>query len=268
MQNWYRIKKKRVVYGMIVLLFVNLFSGSWEGYVVFAENMMDGTMLQTAPNPLIYTADCKTGNATVNAEGVSVVYSKDKVVIEYEIETDGVYTELHSRVESKNDSGKVDGTVKKDTALVLAKGKDSFHKTAEECFEIGKNNFLEGAYTLTYWLQDASGEHKLEEKTVDFILDETKPVITTMLEEKDVTADGVTGHQVIYKIDSTEINYETCDITVYVARKTMEGEMEAKPYLTYRPEKAADFEKTITFTEDGIYEVYVKAGAAAGNEAS
>ncbi|MDE6434099.1 MAG: hypothetical protein K2L07_07695 [Lachnospiraceae bacterium] len=268
MQNWYRIKKKRIVYGMIVLLFANLLSDSCEGYMVFAGSMTDGVMFQTDTNPLVYTADCKTGNVVVNSEGVSVIYSKDKAVIEYEIETDGVYTELHSKVESKNDSGGVDGIVKNDATLELVKGKDAFHKTAGECFELGKNNFLEGAYTLTYWLQDASGEHKLEEKTVDFILDETKPVITTMLEEKDVTADGVTRHQVLYKVDSTEINYETCDITVYVARKTMDDERKAEPYLTYRPEGNVDFEKTITFTEDGIYEVYVMAMDAAGNEAS
>lgn len=214
-----------------------------------------------------YTADNTTGNALENSEGVSVIYSKDKVAIEYEIETDSVYTELHSKVESKGNGGGANGIVKNDAALGLVDGEDAFHKTAEESFELDGNNFFEGAYTLTYWLQDASGNHKLEEKMIDFILDKTNPVITAALEEQDVEADGVTKHQVLYKINSTETNYETCDITVYVARKTLDGKTDAAPYLTYQPKGAVDYEKTLTFTEDGIYEVYVMAVDAAGNEA-
>lgn len=213
-----------------------------------------------------YTACCTTGNVLENEAGVSIAYSKDKAVIEYEIETDNVYTELHSKVESKEHDGQINTIVKADTALGLTDGTDAFHKMAEECFELDKNGVSEGAYTLTYWLQDASGDHKLEEKTVDFILDRTNPVIKTTLEEKEIETDGVIKRQMVYKIDSQELNYETCCITVYVARKTLDDKLEAVPYLTYQPE-SADYEKTITFTEDGIYEVYVMAEDAAGNEA-
>ncbi|MCM1180726.1 MAG: Ig-like domain-containing protein [Clostridium sp.] len=207
MQNKYRRKGKYMIYGMLVLIF--LLSVSGKGYMVMAdevgeqaakgmadevgdqttesmadeakdltaEKMADGAPDLTGAGTLTYTATSSTG-IVVNADGASVIYFREKAVIEYEIETDDVYTELHSRVEAKEHSAEEDGILKKDALVALTEGEDAAHKIASECFEIGKDNFAEGAYTLTYWLQDASGEHKLTEKTVDFIFDQTSPVIS------------------------------------------------------------------------------------------
>lgn len=203
-----------------------------------------------------YSAEASLGNVV---DGV--MYSKDEVKFTYEMDRDTTYTKLYREVLSWNGTGWDETNPVKPAETLSLEDKDDFYKKAEESFHLQEGGFSEGRYLLRYYLAKEDGSDALASKEVEFVFDKTAPVIS-------VATNGIGNvgqRQIKYTVTSTENNPVGCDIKVHINRKTVDGDM-APDIKTYQP-TAVNNEKDFDFTEDGIYEVYVTAVDAAGNEA-
>ncbi|MDD6071119.1 MAG: Ig-like domain repeat protein [Clostridiales bacterium] len=245
MQNRYHIKEKIIAYGMIVLLMVNLLSGSVKMNVTVAAGETESEI--TCKVVMKNTA---TGQEkTVSNSGITVEYTLDNLAD----------VGLHRTIEVDNGDGNYSVLEGKDGALSLETQADINSKTATETFvaEEGKSK----KYKITYYVfkEESGSKVQVGESVVkEFRLDKVSPVVSfesTMNEEKSFQ-DSVTYTPVVNKSD--------CSIKVRGTRTHLSEEGEVRTdnleYIITNENPNVVFDKT------GNYEIYTWAKDEAGNE--
>lgn len=183
------------------------------------------------------------GKPSASKESIQVAYRADKWA---EGQTYKAYRKI-----TKSD----DTVVKTESEITLSASSDVFKQECLETFTV--QEYGEGAYTVTYYLKNASDTTDvISAGEVTFLLDKTSPTIETSI------SGASAEEEVDYTVKVTDANFASCDITEYIKQKTLNGEDSRNQPLVGLVNGTS---KTLEFTEEGIYEVYVSAVDAAGN---
>ena len=251
------VRRKTSAYGILLVLVVNLFSGS------FANGVSVSLAAETKTLPV---------DESVLEAGQTEAFAADEALYNVSVkvlngqETDGcIYAKNALRVEfeyvSKNESADIElfWKVMDEDNLIKIKGnqiagkEDNKKYVHQELFSVGS-----GSYILYYGLT-IGGVDQITKK-LSFVLDNTPPELNIVLDTESEKGKSICIASV------QEQNFESGSIAV--CRRMLEGEENwSEPIEATEADVNNDsFARRIVFDEDGIYTIQAVAKDKAGNQ--
>ena len=237
----YTWRNRLMAYVMVALLIGNTCSGAGNIRYVQAENE-DGTETEIATDAFDLTVSSAISNTSV-----TVTYQAD---VWEESDEYAVYRSVTMSDGAEGESE--EETVKEEELVTLEVTEDGLFWQTTEVFDV--KDYADGTYTVWYSLKKET--EIIETKSVQFVLDTVATELVTAVSKSQAT------DEVTYDVTATDRDIEGCNIQLHIQKQTMEGETSYSEKL----ELENGVQYTQSFTEEGIYCVYVQAKDEAGNE--
>lgn len=250
MQNLHRLHRKIIAYVMISLIIVNLFSMPFGGYVKAEEGTVPVEADSLSGTEIEYNLVVNNGVRTES------LFTNENVTVTFSVERNENYKAFYKvRKDNETDFGS-----EIELTEFVADATDQPQLTASVEFPCPENEQHE--YEIVYYLKKQTDNvtkavETTAEKKVSFTIDKVKPEITVEKQEVE-TADG---NVVTCMMSATE----QCEIKVKGTQKTIDGVKPFEEQIIKLPSAEGELEDSISFTEDGIYDISFEAVDLAGN---